>query len=132
MKLGTRTNAPFCGQEDYMHWLVDEVPDQSLLNTTGWRYIAPQLYKQYPNDDMNLNISVSSPPIIKVAKDDIDVVINLDMTIYVMDAGQVIPVACISLVNLIGNYVSRSFSFSLPRRYPFLSSSLVISKSLSI
>ncbi|KAG7957739.1 hypothetical protein I3843_11G190300 [Carya illinoinensis] len=83
--------------EDYMHWIVDKVPDQSLLNTSGWRYIAPQLYKQYPNDDMNLNISVSSPPIIKVAKDDIDAIINLDLTIYVIDAGQVIPVACISL-----------------------------------
>lgn len=81
-----------------MHWIVDKVPDQSLLNTTGWRYIAPRLYEQYPNDAMNLNVSVSSPPIIKVAKDDIDAMINLDLTIYVMEAGQVIPVACISLV----------------------------------
>lgn len=82
---------------DYMHWIVDKIPDQALLNTSGWRYIVPQLYKQYPNDDMNLNISVSSPPVIKVAKDDIDVIVNLDLIIDVVDAGEVIPVACISL-----------------------------------
>lgn len=82
---------------DYMHWIVDKMPDQSILNTAGWRYIVPQLYKQYPNDDMNINISVSSPPIIKVAKDDISAFVNLDVTIDVNDAGEVIPVACISL-----------------------------------
>ncbi|KAL3733416.1 hypothetical protein ACJRO7_022870 [Eucalyptus globulus] len=43
---------------DYMHWLVDKIPDQALLNTAGWKYIVPQLYKLYPNDDMDLNISV--------------------------------------------------------------------------
>jgi lipopolysaccharide-binding protein len=80
-----------------MHWIVDKMPDQSILNTAGWRYIVPQLYKQYPNDDMNINISVSSPPIIKVAKDDISAFVNLDVTIDVNDAAEVIPVACISL-----------------------------------
>ncbi|KAB1215133.1 hypothetical protein CJ030_MR4G001423 [Morella rubra] len=84
-------------QADYMHWIVDKIPDQALLNTSGWRYIVPQLYKQYPNDDRNLNISVSSPPVIKVAKDNIDVIVNLDLIIDVVDAGEVIPVACISL-----------------------------------
>ncbi|XP_062168532.1 putative BPI/LBP family protein At1g04970 isoform X3 [Alnus glutinosa] len=93
---------------DYMHWIVDKIPDQSLLNTAGWRYIVPQLYKQYPDDDMNLNISVSSPPIIKVAKDVIGAIINLDVTIDVVDAGEVIPVACISLVHLIETSVCRS------------------------
>ena len=108
LKLDTWTNASFCGQADYMHWIVDKMPDQSILNTAGWRYIVPQLYKQYPNDDMNINISVSSPPIIKVAKDDISAFVNLDVTIDVNDAGEVIPVACISLVNSFEISVCRS------------------------
>ena len=83
-----------------MHWIFDNIPDQSILNTAGWRYIVPRLYEKYPNDDMNLNISVSSPPIIKVAKDDINAFVNLDVTIDVIDSGEVIPAACISLVNL--------------------------------
>ncbi|KAE8125467.1 hypothetical protein FH972_020272 [Carpinus fangiana] len=93
---------------DYMHWIVDKIPDQSILNTAGWRYIVPQLYKQYPDDDLNLNISVSSPPIIKVAKDVIGAIINLDVTIDVVDGGEVIPVACISLVHLIETSVCKS------------------------
>jgi lipopolysaccharide-binding protein len=91
-----------------MHWIVDKIPDQSILNTAGWRYIVPQLYKQYPDDDLNLNISVSSPPIIKVAKDVIGAIINLDVTIDVVDGSEVIPVACISLVHLIETSVCRS------------------------
>jgi lipopolysaccharide-binding protein len=91
-----------------MHWIVDKIPDQSILNTAGWRYIVPQLYKQYPDDDLNLNISVSSPPIIKVAKDAIGAIINVDVTIDVVDGGEVIPVACISLVHLIETSVCRS------------------------
>ncbi|KAM3696304.1 hypothetical protein ACJW30_06G030000 [Castanea mollissima] len=82
---------------DYMHWIFDNIPDQSILNTAGWRYIVPQLYEKYPNDDMNLNISVSSPPIIKVAKDDINAFVNLDVAIDVIDSGEAIPAACISL-----------------------------------
>lgn len=124
LKLDTRTNASFCGQADYMHWIVDKIPDQALLNTSGWRYIVPQLYKQYPNDDMNLNISVSSPPVIKVAKDDIDVIVNLDLIIDVVDAGEVIPVACISLVHLTETSIFRSIHtfHALPFSLPLLNS----------
>ena len=115
----------FCGQADYMHWIFDNIPDQSILNTAGWRYIVPQLYEKYPNDDMNLNISVSSPPIIKVAKDDINAFVNLDVTIDVIDSGEVIPAACISLVNLFEISVWRSCKFlctavSLPLLDSFL------------
>lgn len=85
-----------------MQWIVDQIPDQSLLNTAGWRYVVPQLYKQFPNDDMKLNISVSSPPIIKIEKQNVDVTVYLDVTVDVVDAGEVIPVACISMVSLIG------------------------------
>ncbi|KAI3466458.1 hypothetical protein Pfo_023121 [Paulownia fortunei] len=81
-----------------MHWVVDKVPDQSLLNTAGWRFIIPQLYKMYPNHDMNLNLSVSSPPIIKVEMQQIKAKIPLDVVIDVLDVEEVIPVACISMV----------------------------------
>lgn len=83
-----------------MQWTVDKVPDQSLLNTAGWRFIIPQLYRKYPNDDMNLNISLSSPPVIRVAEDNIDATVHADLIIDVLVSGEVIPVACISLVSL--------------------------------
>ncbi|KAL2523741.1 putative BPI/LBP family protein [Abeliophyllum distichum] len=81
-----------------MHWIVDNVSDQSLLNTAGWRFIVPQLYKLYPNDDINLNISVSSLPTIKIEKQQIVATIPLDVVIDVLDAGEVIPVVGISMV----------------------------------
>lgn len=81
-----------------MHWIVNKVPDQSLLNTSKWRYVVPQLYKQYPDDYMDLNITVSSPPTIKVVNDGIDVTIYLDVTVDVLDAAEIIPVVGISLV----------------------------------
>ncbi|CAI9784121.1 unnamed protein product [Fraxinus pennsylvanica] len=80
-----------------MYWIVDKVPDQSLLNTAEWRFFFPRLYKLYPNDNINLNISVSSPPIIEIGKQQIDTIIPLDMVIDVLDADKVIPVACISM-----------------------------------
>ncbi|KAK4386936.1 putative BPI/LBP family protein [Sesamum angolense] len=76
----------------------DKVPDQSLLNTAGWRFIIPQLYKMYPNHDMNLNLSVSSPPILNVEKQQIKAKIPLDVVIDVLYVEEVIPVACISTV----------------------------------
>jgi hypothetical protein len=84
-----------------MRWIVDKIPDQSLLNTAGWRFIIPQLYKKYPNDAMNLNISFSSPPAIRIAENDIDATVNVDLIIDVLDSSEVIPVACISLVSLL-------------------------------
>lgn len=88
-----------------MHWTVDKVPDQSLLNTAGWRFIIPQLYKMYPNDNMILNLSVSSPPTIKVETRQIKANIPLDVVIDVLDGGKVLPVVCISMVSSV-NYVS--------------------------
>ncbi|PIN10071.1 BPI/LBP/CETP family protein [Handroanthus impetiginosus] len=81
-----------------MQWIVDKVPDQSLLNTAGWRFIIPKLYKMYPNHDMNLNLSVSSLPVIKVGKQQIKAKVPLDVVIDVLDVEEVIPVACISTV----------------------------------
>ncbi|PQQ10013.1 putative BPI/LBP family protein [Prunus yedoensis var. nudiflora] len=82
---------------NYMQWVINKIPDQSLLNTAGWKYIVPQLYKQYPNEDMELNISASSPPIMTVVNNGINITVYSDVTIGVMDADEVIPVACISL-----------------------------------
>ncbi|KAL3508435.1 hypothetical protein ACH5RR_027836 [Cinchona calisaya] len=81
-----------------MHWIVDNIPDQNLMNTAGWKFIVPQLYKQYPNDDLNLNISVYSTPVIKIVEQQVDATIPLEVIIDVLDAGQVVPVACISVV----------------------------------
>ncbi|CAA3032502.1 BPI LBP family At1g04970 [Olea europaea subsp. europaea] len=80
-----------------MHWIIDEVPDQSLLNTTEWRFIVPQLYKMYPNDNIILNMSVSSPPIIEIRKQQIHATIPIDMVVDVLSADEVISVACISM-----------------------------------
>uniref|UniRef100_A0A2P2KZ28 Putative BPI/LBP family protein At1g04970 isoform X2 n=1 Tax=Rhizophora mucronata TaxID=61149 RepID=A0A2P2KZ28_RHIMU len=85
-------------QAKFMQWIVDKIPDQSFLNTAGWKYIIPQLYKKYPNEDMNLNISLSSAPVMKILKSNIDATVYLDLIIDVLQADQVIPVACISSV----------------------------------
>lgn len=89
-----------------MQWVINKTPDQSLLNTAEWKYIVPQLYKQYPNEDMELNISVSSPPIMTVVNNGINITVYSDVTIGVMDADEVIPVACISLVCFLVAFVS--------------------------
>lgn len=89
---------------DRMHWIIDKIPDLSLLNTAEWRLFLPQLYKQYPNDDMDLNVSITSPPLITVAQNNIDGEIYSDVTIDVLDAGNTIPVACISLVFTFSGY----------------------------
>lgn len=81
-----------------MQWIVDKVPEQSYLNTARWKYIVPKLYKQFPNDDMTLNITISSPPIVKVINQNVYATIYSDLTVNVLDSGEVIPVACISLV----------------------------------
>ncbi|CAI9760396.1 unnamed protein product [Fraxinus pennsylvanica] len=81
-----------------MHWIIDNVSDQHILNTAGWRFIVPQLYKLYPDHDINLNISVSSLPTIKFGMQQIDATIPLDMVIDVSDAGEIIPVVGISMV----------------------------------
>ncbi|OMP04335.1 hypothetical protein COLO4_09742 [Corchorus olitorius] len=83
---------------NYLQWTVDQIPDQSIMNTNGWKYIIPQLYEQYPDDDMNFSIAVTSPPIIRITGDDIYTTIDGDLLIEVLNSGEVVPVACISLV----------------------------------
>nr|VDD41548.1 unnamed protein product [Brassica oleracea] len=82
---------------EFMQWIVDKVPGQDLLNTARWRFIIPQLYRKYPNQDMNLNISLSSPPVVKISEQYVGANVNADLVINVLEADQVIPVACISL-----------------------------------
>ncbi|KAJ6680529.1 LBP/BPI/CETP FAMILY CARBOXY-TERMINAL DOMAIN PROTEIN [Salix purpurea] len=112
-------------ERKFMQWIVDKIPDQSLLNTAGWRFIVPQLYKKYPNDDMNMNLTLSSPPILKISEHNLDATVYADLIIDVLEADQVIPVACISLVirgsgsvgiagnNLVGSVKLNDFSMSL-------------------
>ncbi|EOA40204.1 hypothetical protein CARUB_v10008924mg [Capsella rubella] len=83
---------------EFMQWIVDKIPEQSLLNTARWRFIIPQLYKKYPNHDMNLNISLSSPPLVRISEQYVGANVNADLVINVLEANQVIPVASISLV----------------------------------
>ncbi|RYR79882.1 hypothetical protein Ahy_A01g004676 [Arachis hypogaea] len=87
----------FWFQEGSMQMIIDELPNQAILNTAEWRFIVPQLYKKYPNDDMQLNISASSAPVILVDYQDIRASVLVDITIDVLEAGEVIPVACISV-----------------------------------
>ncbi|XP_009365155.2 putative BPI/LBP family protein At1g04970 [Pyrus x bretschneideri] len=110
---------------EFMQWIVDKIPDQSFLNTAGWRFIIPQLYKKYPNHDMDLNISLYSPPVVRISEHNIDATIYSDLIIDVLEEDRVIPVACISLVirgsgsvkisgnNLAGSVKLNDFSMSL-------------------
>ncbi|KAK3009365.1 hypothetical protein RJ639_014681 [Escallonia herrerae] len=83
---------------EFMQWIVNKVPEQSLLNTAGWRFIIPQLYKKYPNADMDLNISLSAPPVIRISEQTIVVILYADLVIDVLDDDDAIPVVCISLI----------------------------------
>ncbi|KAH0992227.1 hypothetical protein GBA52_003710 [Prunus armeniaca] len=37
--------------ENYMQWVINKTPNMSLLNTAGWKYIVPQLYKHVMDAD---------------------------------------------------------------------------------
>lgn len=84
-------------QAGSMHFLVDKVPEQSLLNTAKWRFIIPRLYKKYPNEDMELNFTLISPPAIRIDPQGIGATIIADMIVNVLDSGGSIPVACITV-----------------------------------
>ncbi|CAN4103973.1 unnamed protein product [Withania somnifera] len=101
-----------------MHWIVDKVPEQSLLNTAGWRFIIPQLYRKYPNDDMNLNVSIYSPPHLRIKEQQIDLTVHADVVINVLNSDEVIPVACFSMVSFIkGSSLSYTILLLIPCSY---------------
>lgn len=105
--------------------MVDKVPDQFLLNTASWRFLVPQLYRKYPDDDMLLNISAISPPSVRITVGRIDGAVDLEVTINVVDLGEIVPVACLSVSvaasgaaavsenNLVGKLELDYFSFTL-------------------
>ncbi|GAU18190.1 hypothetical protein TSUD_248920 [Trifolium subterraneum] len=100
----------------FMHWIVDQIPDQSLLNTAGWRFIIPQLYKKYPNHEMNLNISLSSPPAVKISNQKAGAVVYADLTIDVLDEDEMIQASGLVKINgnnLVGTIRLDSFGMSL-------------------
>lgn len=83
-----------------MQWRVNKIPDQSLLNTTEWKEVVPQLYEQFPDARMVLDILVDSPPSVHVFDGGMEATINTDVTVDVVKDGEVIPVACGSVVSL--------------------------------
>ncbi|KAJ1290150.1 hypothetical protein BS78_02G221200 [Paspalum vaginatum] len=105
--------------------MVDKIPDQFLLNTASWRFLVPRLYEKYPNDDILLNISAISPPSVRITVGRIDAAVDLDITVNVLDRGEIVPVACLSVSvaasgaaavsenNLVGKVELDYFSFTL-------------------
>ena len=77
------------------------------MNTAKWKYIVPKLYKEYPNEAMNLNVSLSSPPIISVSDNGIGVAIRSDVVVSVLDKGEAVPVLCVSLVRLSSHSITK-------------------------
>jgi len=96
-----------------MWWKIDKIPHQSLLNTSEWKELVPQLYEKFPNDGMSLNISVTSPPLIHISDGQMEATIYADVAVDVLDNVQVIPVACVSLVRPTRCHgASKSFTFA--------------------
>ena len=97
-------------QMDLVNWLVDKMPDKTFLNTSKWRYIVPQLYIDYPNDEIKFRFEVTSPPTISLRSNGIEGSAVVDMIIEVINDDNIEQVACISIVSLFNlryvNYVS--------------------------
>ncbi|XP_047336459.1 putative BPI/LBP family protein At1g04970 [Impatiens glandulifera] len=85
------------------------VQNQSFLNTAHWKFLVPQLYRKYPNADMILNISVSSPPVLTISEQSVDAMINVEIAVNVLDGhGEAVPVACIISLFTVSGYPSIS------------------------
>ncbi|XP_057540372.1 putative BPI/LBP family protein At1g04970 [Amaranthus tricolor] len=81
-----------------MQWRVEKIPDQSLLNTTLWKEVVPELYEQFPDSRMVLDLLASSPPSVHIFDGGMEATINTDVIVDVMSDGEVVPVACGSVV----------------------------------
>eukprot|EP00252_Welwitschia_mirabilis_P010459 TRINITY_DN2372_c0_g1_i1.p1 TRINITY_DN2372_c0_g1~~TRINITY_DN2372_c0_g1_i1.p1 ORF type:complete len:519 (+),score=72.97 TRINITY_DN2372_c0_g1_i1:170-1726(+) len=92
-----RSGAKVYTEAGMLKWIVDKIPEQSLLNTGTWKLIIPELYKKYPNDDMKVEISVPSPPNISITKDGVHAIVVSDLVIDVLDGNATIQVACITM-----------------------------------
>jgi lipopolysaccharide-binding protein len=85
-------------QAGLLQRMVDKIPDQFFLNTASWRFLVPRLYREFPDDNMLLNISAVSPPSVRINVGRIDATVDLDITVNVLDFGEIVPVACLSVV----------------------------------
>uniref|UniRef100_A0A6V7QS88 BPI/LBP family protein At1g04970 n=1 Tax=Ananas comosus var. bracteatus TaxID=296719 RepID=A0A6V7QS88_ANACO len=95
-------------QVGLMHWIVDKLPDNSILNTASWKSLIPQLYSTYPNDDMSLNISLTSSPAVRITEEKIGTTIYLDTIVNVLVGAEIVPVASISGVVTVSGIVEVS------------------------
>jgi lipopolysaccharide-binding protein len=96
-----------------LDWFVDKLPQQSLLNTAFWKWVIPQLYKKYPNEDMALDFSVSGAPQVDFTEDGANALAAADLTILVKTDNGSVPVACLSMTlsmdaiaGLVGNNIT--------------------------
>ncbi|KAG0582311.1 hypothetical protein KC19_3G050700 [Ceratodon purpureus] len=97
----------------FLEWLVDELPQESWLNTHFWRWLIPQLYKKYPNMDMALAFACSGPPTVQLQTDGVTANAAAELNLLVKTDGKSLPVACISLalsmdaiVNVVSNNIT--------------------------
>ncbi|CAE5967939.1 unnamed protein product [Arabidopsis arenosa] len=81
-----------------MRLVIGETKNGSILSTSDWKLILPELYKHYPDNKMVFNMSVTSPPAVKITENGIDATIQLEIAIDVQDSGEVLSVARISSV----------------------------------
>jgi hypothetical protein len=77
------------------------MPEKEFLNTSKWRYIIPQLYHDYPNAELTFHFDVTSPPTILLTPDGIEGSAVADMMIEAVKDGDLVPVACITIVSLL-------------------------------
>lgn len=97
-----------------MHWIINKTHYRSYLNTAEWRYVFPRLYHKYPNEDIQLNISITSPPITQIVQHGLDVTLSLDVTVDVLHDKEsldttvddsprieIVPVVGITMVSLV-------------------------------
>lgn len=82
-----------------MNVVIDETKNGSSLSTSDWKNILPELYKQYPNLKMMLNMSVTFPPCVNITKNGIGATIHLEISINVQHSGAVLSVARILSVH---------------------------------
>jgi hypothetical protein len=80
--------------------LVDELPQDWLLNTAFWKWLIPQLYREYPNHDMALNFSVSAAPQVELTRNGAKALAATEMTVLVKTNTDFVPVACLSMVGV--------------------------------
>jgi hypothetical protein len=85
-------------QAKVMHLVMEETKNGSILSTSDWKLILPELYKHYPDNKMVLNMSVTSPPAVKITENGIDATIQLDIAFDVQDSGENLSVARLSTI----------------------------------